>query len=454
MTDNPFPPPNPANPWTSPTRKIGMIAALLVASLIPGWMISSLVAERESRQMEMSRDFAQSWGPEQTLTTPVLVVPYKPAADQPRHYLKIPSSQVTVTARLSPETRKRGLFSATVYSASVEMQGSFRIPHQVRLAASMVNGSAGLLWQESFIILGSSKLAGMSSASLVVGSDQRIAWQNCWEISATDEDCKGSESLLGKLSLASPPGAGTTLPFHIAANVRGTQSLSLLSQAQALSVTMSAPWQTPSFSGSTLPLSSSLSEAGFEAQWQAVNYGAPQSWSSRQFADPGPSSATRIKVDLLDPTPAYRMIHRASKYDALFLALSFATYFLFEALAKKRIHLVQYGLMGLSVTLFPLLLLSIAEPLGYDRGFLLGALLVLTQASLYTGAVARRFRETALFAAMLALLFGFIYVLLSLETYSLLAGSLALFAVLSLVMLLTRRIDWSSWNTPGKGTAP
>lgn len=454
MTDNPVPSPIPANPWASPTRKIAMIAVLLVASLVPGWMISSLVAERESRQMEMSRDFAQSWGPEQTLTTPVLVVPYQPAADQPRHYLKIPASQLNLAAKLSPEVRRRGLFKATVYGAAIEMQGTFSIPHQVRLAASTQNGSARLLWQESFITLGTSRLAGMSSASLVVGGDQQIAWRNCWEITATDDDCKGAESLLGKLSLASPPSPGTTLAFRVAVNLRGTQSLALLSQAQSLSVAMSAPWQAPSFSGSTLPISSTLSEAGFEAQWQAVNYGAPQSWSSRQFADPGPSPATRIKVDLLDPTPTYRMIHRASKYDALFLALSFATYFLFEALAKKRIHLVQYGLMGLSVTLFPLLLLSIAEPLGYDRGFVLGALLVMAQASLYTGAVARRLRETALFAAMLALQFCFIYVLLSLETYSLLAGSLALFAVLSLVMLLTRRIDWSNWNAPGKAAAP
>jgi inner membrane protein len=103
--------------------------------------------------------------------------------------------------------------------------------------------------------------------------------------------------------------------------------------------------------------------------------------------------------------------------------------------------------MGASVSLFPLLLISFAEPLGYNWGYLLGGGLIIGQASLYTATVAKRMREAGLFALMLAVLLGFLYILLSMETYSLLAGSLALFAVLSAVMLLTRNIDWSAWNT-------
>ena len=210
-----------------------------------------------------------------------------------------------------------------------------------------------------------------------------------------------------------------------------------------------APWPTPSFDGTLLPVSSQVSREGFEARWQAVDYGMARSWSTGRI-DANPSAAI-IKIDLLDAVPIYRMIHRAAKYHALFLALSFATYLLFEILSGIRIHLVQYGLMALSLSLFALLLLSLAELLGYDGGFLVSALMVLIQASFYTGTVTKRLRETALFALMLAALFGFLYVLLSLETLSLLIGSLALFLVLSVLMALTSRIDWSKWNIGERG---
>jgi inner membrane protein len=161
--------------------------------------------------------------------------------------------------------------------------------------------------------------------------------------------------------------------------------------------------------------------------------------------DPAMWKGASIGVDLIQATPIYRMINRVAKYGLLFVVLSFATYFFFEVLSRLRIHAVQYGLLGLSLSLFSLLLLSLAEPIGYTNGYLVAAGLVLAQSTLYTAAVARRFKPAFLFALMLASLFAFIYVLLGLETYSLLIGALALFAVVSVVMVLTQMI-----NLPGR----
>jgi len=152
-----------------------------------------------------------------------------------------------------------------------------------------------------------------------------------------------------------------------------------------------------------------------------------------------------IGVDLIEATPIYRMITRVSKYGLLFVVLSFATYFFFEMLARVRIHIVQYGLLALSLSLFSLLLVSLAEPIGYTNGYLVAAGMVLFQSTLYTAAVARRFKPAFTFAVVLASLFGLIYVLLGLETYSLLIGALALFVVVSLLMVLTQMVKW-----PGK----
>jgi inner membrane protein len=126
----------------------------------------------------------------------------------------------------------------------------------------------------------------------------------------------------------------------------------------------------------------------------------------------------------------------------LFIVLSFATYFFFEVLARIRIHIVQYALLGLSLSLFSLLLVSLAEPIGYTNGYLVAAGMVLLQSTLYTAAVARRFKPTLTFALMLASLLGFIYLLLGLETYSLLIGALALFVVVSALMVLMQMVTW------------
>ena len=197
-----------------------------------------------------------------------------------------------------------------------------------------------------------------------------------------------------------------------------------------------------------MPLNSTVSADGFEAKWQTTEFGSPRITTAS--ADPEPSmwNTPCIGVDLIQATPIYRMINRVAKYGLLFIVLSFATYFFFEVLSRLRIHVVQYGLLGLSLSLFSLLLLSLAEPIGYTNGYLVAAGLVLLQSTLYTAAVARRFMPAFLFALMLASLFAFIYVLLGLETYSLLIGALALFAVVSVLMALTQMV-----NLPGRLTS-
>jgi inner membrane protein len=142
------------------------------------------------------------------------------------------------------------------------------------------------------------------------------------------------------------------------------------------------------------------------------------------------------------------MVSRAAKYGVLFLTMSYLTLFLFEMLSGVRIHLVQYGLLGLSVSLFALLLISIAEPLGFSAGYAISTAAVLAQSSLYALSVVRRGRLALVFCGVMAGLFAFLYVVLSLDSYALLAGTVALFVVLSAVMLVTRRVNWSAMRSP------
>jgi len=448
MTDTSFAaPPSepPSHSSQTPRRdelfsppKFVVIGGLALATLIPNYFISSLVAERESRQEVVQSEFTRNWGPEQEVYSPVLVVPYEAAPNRAREYLKIAPDRLDVAAKLAPQDRKRGLFHATVYDARIEMKGSFAIPGDARLQ-SLLPKDSRLIWNESFIALATTSLTGLRSDDLATINGAETPWQPCLEAVGQEQDCKGPPLILAGAPAAI---AGSKLPFQFALSLRGTGSFNIVHAGKELDATIRSPWQTPSFSGNVMPVSASVTSEGFEAHWQSSGFGPTPMSAAGAIIDPAMWKGSIIGVELIEATPVYRTITRVAKYALLFVVLSFAIYFFFEVLARLQIHIVQYGLLALSLSLFSLLLLSLSEPIGYTAGYLVSAGLVLLQSSLYTAAVARRAFPALVFAGMQASLFAFIYVLLELETYSLLIGALALFAVVSVLMVLVQRMDW------------
>lgn len=466
------PPDNPFNV----RQKVLAIIVLFLATLGAGVLISGVVTEREARQAEVLAEFRKSWGPEQLVRSPVLVIPYKVASDQ-RRFIKIAPANLKVTARLSPEDRKRGMFRATVYSAIVEMEGEFVIPADAQLeelknktadrslpsyaprgTLSLIEpnltGSGGAakeakpgktLRAEGFLMLEATELSEANAAeSRVVWNGEEAPLQNCADVFSSEGECQRGGAIVAATGLSEAPPGEMKIQFKAQLALRGTSGFQLVFQGKKLEAAISSPWTGPSFTGNILPAASTVGPDGFQAHWKAAAYSTFQVWTALRLSESATPGATTIGVNLVEATPTYRMINRASKYSILFVVMAFSAYALFELLAKARIHPVQYGLLGASLTLFTLLLVSLSEPLGYERGYVVSAGLVMLQASFYTATVARRWSHTFLFSVMLASLFGFLYVLLSLETFSLLVGSLGLFVGLSVVMALTRNIDWSS----------
>lgn len=418
------------------SRKLLQMAAILLLTLVAGWMVSGLVDEREARQRELLSDFARTWGPRQVVRVPVLVVPYRPAADKPWRYLKFAPAHYAAEGSLAPEWRRRGLFAAPVYGAALVVDGRFAVPEEKRLSG-ITESDGFIAWNRAFIAVEATDLSRLGAADGMQVDGAARPWQACREVVGRDEDCQGSV-------LAVPVALnarGANVPFRLALTLRGVGGLHVAAVGRSGSLELAAPWSTPSFVGSTLPETSRVGDAGFTAHWSLVNPAGRQVWTQTR-ADAVETDTPQIGVDLLEATPTYRMINRVSKYGILIVALSFTTYFLFELLSGLRIHAAQYALLGASLTLFPLLLVSLAETLDFTLGYGAAASMVLVQASGFTVAVTRRWLASLGFAALLAGLFGFLFVLLRLETYALLTGSLALFAVLSAVMVLTRRVDW------------
>jgi inner membrane protein len=444
----PLPPPAPPPDYTSLSLyKIALIAGLAMASILPNLLIGGVIEEREQRQSSVREEIKRNWGPQQTVYSPTLIIPYQ-AGDRPRQYVKVAAARLDLAANLDPEERKRGLFQTTVYQARLGMQGTFVVPPEARLRDFVSDKDGRFVWNEAAIVFGTEGgLTGMRASDNITIEGVETQWQPCLEVMRNEQACKGSVTVLAAAPLA-PTATGARIAFKSTLNLRGTGSLCFLHGGKELVATFKSSWPSPSFIGNTLPLSSSISADGFEARWNSSEFGSPRVTASLFVVDNAMWKGPTIGVDLIEATPIYRMITRVSKYGLLFVILSFATYFFFEVLARVRIHIVQYGLLGLSLSLFSLLLVSLAEPIGYTNGYLVSAALVLAQSSIYTAAVARRFMPAFTFAIVLTSLFGFIYVLLGMETYSLLIGTFALFIVVSALMVLTQMVKW-----PGRADA-
>jgi inner membrane protein len=456
MTDVESPPKDRFAWAASPAGRAGLILLLIGIMQIPLMMVSSLIAERQDRYDEALAGFRRSWGSAQTIAAPVLAVPYltpiksdSTATPRYRRWMRIPASQLSIVAKLEPETRQRGFFRAVVYTASVDITGTITVP-DINLAEMP---SAEVLWNEAVLVTPAADLRGQPADATAEWGGHRVKQT----IQSMNGSCGGFA--LAAAAFATAPGVGTTIPFRTSLVLRGTQSFNLLPNAQQIDLQMSAPWSSPAFTGSSLPLTYAIDEAGFHANWRIagdavsnrVNYDAPLSplcLTNRGIEE------SLVGVDLPEPVPTYLMVSRAAKYGTLFLALSFLTYFIFEAVSRVRIQLPQYALLGLSVSLFALLLIALAEPLGFTVGYVLATIAVMAQASLYTLSVVRSARLAAMFAGVLGLLFGFLYVVLSLERFSLLVGTLALFAALSVVMVITRHLDWSGRATTRNASVP
>jgi inner membrane protein len=435
-----------------PAVKVLLIGLLLLSMLIPLDYVSGLIKEREARQAEVASEFQRSWGPSQSVLGPVLVVPYWTTPDKPKRYLHLAPGQLKVTARLAPELRKRGLFHSIVYTADVSLSGTFLLSRE----AAALDPSTVLLWQDALVVLTAADLRALKSSVTLNWNGQTIPWDDCGQTS--DAGCGKELYVVARPTLNGPPKGDESIPFETRLELRGTQAFRFAPLGKEVDFTVSAPWSSPSFVGALLPSASKVDGHGFDASWHVSSNLATGRWiwSSPQ-AFPSEhnwrNAEDQIGVELLEAMPTYHMVDRASKYALLFLALSFLTYFLFETVAGVRIHIIQYGLLGLSIALFALLLISLSEPLAFNAGYVLSSLMILLQASLYTAAVTRSARRAALFAGVLAMLFTFLYVLLSLESYSLVVGSLALFTALSVVMIVTRRLDWSRGRMNGDGEA-
>lgn len=438
---------------SSVTFKLFSMFFLLMISMIPVAFIQELVREREHLQQSASREVSGKWAGEQTVSGPILTLPYekfvvkevrvpgqnnqadtiKKETVRTVHNLHILPAQLKWKGTMDPQTLHRGIYDITVYNSQLQVQGLFESAQWEKLPVS----DAQILWDQAYLSMGLDDLRGIEETV-------QLQWQN--NKSNFDPGTVSQELYASGIHQQVELKRGQDYPFSFQLKLKGNQRLSFMPVGRETEVELTAPWPDPSFDGAFLPDAREITAQGFSARWKIlhVNRNYPQIWEGKQYS----LDNSAFGVYLIQAVDHYQKVTRSVKYALFFIGLTFLTFFFVEILTQRFVHPLQYLLVGFGLCVFYTLLLSISEHLGFQAGYMIGSVMTIGLITAYAAGFLRSLPLTAVTGGVLVSLFGFIYVIINQQDYALLMGSLGLFVVLALVMFFSNRLDLDAAPEP------
>ncbi len=431
----------------SASVKVFTIGFLILLLLIPLGMVRETINDRDQIHQTARLDIQRTWGQSQLIAGPVLVLPYdiEQVNDRGERFVNrtemyILPGKLNIDATVDSEIRYRGIYSVPVYSASIRLHGKFAAIDTGNLGID----DANIHWADASIVVG-------------VSDGRALAETPALEIDGETHAFVPGGQLVGGLppqiqaplrEILKPDRIGD-LAFDTVLNIKGSESLSFLPLGDATRANIESTWPSPSFSGNYLPATREVSDDGFNAEWQVSSIGRsfPSNWTKGSGATTATAAAI-FGVDLYMPISVYRLTLRAVTYGVLFVVLTFVSYFMFEVVAGLRLHPLQYLMVGSANVIFFLLLISLAEHIGFGWAYSASAFASSGLIVAYSYSVLAQRSRAIIVGGVLFVLYCFLYMTLKAETYALLAGSIGLWVALAMIMYLTRRIDWYERPVP------
>ncbi len=438
--------------------KLLSIGFLILILLIPLAWISDLIYERQQRAGRVSEEIADKWASAQTVTGPVLVVPYRVQSviDKGKDGKEVTEyvakafflpAELDVKGTVEPEHLHRGIFDAVVYKSSLGFKAVFPRPDfaGLKIDDNMVN------WRDAYLIFGISDLRGISESPAISVGGRRLVTEPSSDIGlrvrpTTDVSSYPAKPMPNVFSNGIVAHLGWTDAHSFSGNIavdlnlKGSRRLDFIPAGKTTNVALSSSWDTPSFDGAFLPASREVSDKGFSANWQVLHFNRalPQQWTDMNYE----ISGTDFGVRLLLPVDQYKRSTRTAKYGVMIILLTFMALFLVEITQKVRIHPFQYILIGAGLIIYYSLLLSFSEQLGYNAAYVISSMATVVLITLYSRTFFRTFRLTLLFALLLVVFYTFIYIIILQEDLSLLIGSVGLFLIISALMYFSRNVRY------------
>lgn len=438
---------------TSITARMLMVGALVLILLIPLIYIEELIKERSFRQQNVISEINQQWGNEVLLNGPVLKIPYKifnektitdaktkqvltETIEEIKHAYFFPND-LNIKSSLNPEVKQRGIYSTAVYNSNINFSGNFNKPDFSDVEISEEH----IIWEKAKLIIQTSNLKGVSEAEIVINSKKYkvVSKYN------GNNDVYGQEIKLhnletntlkfDSLALTQP------IQFNIQLNIKGSKQIRFIPIGKQTQAEMTSNWKDANFFGEFLPYNDDkINDNGFDAKWKVLDIN--RAFSQQHFGDLPDYREFAFGVNFMIPIDQYQQSERSAKYGFLVIGLTFLVFFLIQTLSKIQIHPFQYLMIGLALTMFYTLLISISEHSTFKSAYLIAGIVVVILITLYSKSILKSSKFTAFIFTSLSVLYGFIYVIIQLENYALLVGSIGLFLILATVMFVSKKIDW------------
>lgn len=453
------------NQWIeeSITVKLLSIGFLVLILLIPASWIQDLIQERQLRAEGVMEEVSSKWSGSQTLSGPILVIPYKAQEKIDRgkdgieireyvqNYFFLPE-KLDISGQVTPEVLHRGIFDAVVYTSALNIKSNFVQPDFAALNIADTN----VLWKDAYMIFSITDLRGINenlifnvgdsakstepSSNLGVSVRKIYRQQSETYTQPVNDDYAefSSSGVLAKLDWESADDFnGNTL---LKLSLKGSQRLNFVPTGKTTMVSLSGAWNNPSFDGEFLPEARKITEGGFTANWKVLHYNRPfsQQWNTSDEK----LSGSDFGVKLLVPVDQYQKSIRTSKYGQLIIILTFVALFLVEITRKIRIHPFQYILIGVALIIYYTLLLSFSEQVGYNIAYWIASTSTVALISFYSISFLKTRGLVALFTTLLLIIYSFIFVIILQQDFSLLLGSIGLFMIVGALMYFSRKVSW------------
>ncbi|MBK8292264.1 MAG: cell envelope integrity protein CreD [Flammeovirgaceae bacterium] len=443
--------------------KLFSIGFLILILLIPASWIESLIHERQGRADEVIREVSEKWSGDQTLSGPVLMIPFTKIETLKRwndskqteelrettHKAFFLPETYTASSKVKPEVLHRGIFDVAVYESTIAMYASFVTPD---FSAWNIPDEQ-VHWKEAVLINGITDLRGISENPIIQNGGKKLLSEPASDIGLVIDAPLSHEEFNDAASpnrsrlvsgIVTPLGwterASFASDFSIHLSLKGSQSLYFVPTGKSTEVKAEGAWPSPSFEGKLLPEDRTVTDEGFSASWKVLSFNRP---FSQKWIDTEQSlSGSEFGLRLLIPADQYQKSICMAKYGVLIIILAFTALFLVEITTKLRIHPFQYILIGVALIIYYTLLLSVSEQVGYNAAYAISSIATVLLVSLYATSFLKRKPIILLFTALMSGFYVFIYVIIQAEDYSLLIGSVGLFLIIGFLMYFSRNIKW------------
>jgi inner membrane protein len=435
--------------FQSSTAKIIMVGLLTLILLIPLQFVKSLIYERAERQEEVVKEINKKWGGSVYFYGPIIKVPYtiyeqsrlEDAKTKQVTFSRTPHTEyayffpdeLKAAIDVKTEEKNRANYESVVFNSQMALKGSYTMPD----FSSRNIPTEDIQWDKASVIIKTNNIKGIKGGVNISLKGRKHTFE---PVGTTGGDTIATlETRAVNLKEAF---AGGAAPFSLNISYNGSEQLKMVPIGKITEATMASNWHSPSFKGNFLPESKNITGTGFTSAWKVSYLNRP--FTQQHFETLPNLAEYSFDVDFLIPVDEYQQNERASKYGFLVIGLTFLIFFLIQSVSRISIHIFQYTMIGLALIMFYTLLISITEHSSFRLAYLIAGISVIAMITAYSVSILKNKKFPMFIAGSLTALYSFIYVIIQLENYALLAGSIGLFLILGAVMYFSRKIDWKN----------